>query len=1852
MGIFNVNAQSYDALWGKVVKAREEGLPVTEQMYLDKIVSKAERKHDFSQLFAAKLEMLKSKTSIEPDSFKAEVQGLEAIVRKCTNPVDRSVVCALLGSAFHELRYSWRFTFDKETLAEFRAKQEDYHSHILDDMEALSRAQAAQYMPLTVLGDHGKLFEHDMLAVMLRFVDENCSHTTLETKELHTKAAAIYAKQGKSEAEALTLMPVLTGDDLHALLMRNLNSSVGMDLACQYYQTSLATETDSLLWPFEPTNTWSNRESDRKDTQLKFIRWAKSNVKMGPAWDNLDREQKQIMQKKVSIENNSNLFAGVASKLSLNYNNTKSATIEIRKYNGRTDKKNDSVLRTDGELMKRFDLALGQNKANVDREAAKLPVRGVKDIEMTLPAGRYVVIAEAADARSVQEIHITSMRIVTMGIDQKQNSMYVVDAISGRPVSGAKVFGKNKNDAESLLGTTNAQGCITVSNKEAVSVMAQLSSDDQTDWVTLAWFRAAGNSGPAIFNFRAYTDRSIYRPGQTVKGNAMSYMRKKDDSEVIKDAKIKVTLSNPSRNKKQTLELVTNAFGTADFEFVLPEDAEVGNYNLIIEPNDGANENARHGEDRYVASIRVEEYKRPTFEVKFDDDSNKTQNYAIGEKINVKGKAVMFNGAPVQGGKVKCLMQCSTGSFWFWRQPQWIKMADVELVTDDDGSFVVPITLTDSLLTNADIYSTVYQYQVQATVTDQSGETHEGSWTVRVSKNEYALQVSDGKYIDIDTKPSIHVQAKNAMGENVDVDGTYTISGNKAKVIGEGNFKSNTDIVLPNLPFGNYTILVKTVDGKGNSIDAYHSFWAYHSKDKALDIHAIGTKDIAPKSDEEKISNGSDFFYSDSSEFSEDKPAVIHFAPNYDNTFIFYHVFSGDKLIDIAQAVVSNNQNTIAIPYRKEMGDGIYVHMFYVHEGSVFSMKSSFTYVEPDKKLTLAWSTFRDKLQPGQKEEWVLTVKDKNGKTVSGAEMMAVMYDAALDRILRHDWTFVHEYFRNIPYTYYNNNYNDHFPSISLKKVDSMPGHFMREFDKLPPYSHNQFLEKYESKKLYKTESLAIGAAPGLVMMSAAMPPAVMEDRAVMRSKAVLNEVAVSDADNSAAIDEQSFDNAELRTNFAETAFFMPHLVSDKKGDVRIAFQLPESLTEWRFLGFAHTADMNYGILRDNVVARKAFMVRPNMPRFVRWGDKASIVSSIINQSEEAIKGTVRMRMLNPESGEEVLVHSKPFAVEAGKTVSVDFQFDVLESYQGMDCEIIAVSGDTSDGEKSFLPVLSTKKLMVENVPFYLYDTDETTLDLSALFNQNSATATERHLNVEYTDNPSWMCIEALRSVTTPEYENAVSYAAAVNANARLVALIDSFPMLRDYEDQDLVRAHYAQSRDRLKTLQLADGGWSWFKGMKSSTYITLSVCEQLAMLPSRTSAEQDMLLKGLAFLDAKALESYNYDKKHKVKFYPDNHTLRYLYTSAKLPQRAVSKEVEKMRKEYLTALPKHINDFTIFGVANASCALRAFGYVKSADKFVNSLKEYNVAKPGLGRFYATDAAYYSWMDYRIPTQTAAMRALYAHDSSDPDLLDMQLWLISQKQTQKWDSPMNTIDVADLLLSISPSSTFRDAEMPVVSADGKRVENLHVGTLNDEREKLEGRKSHLDVQGNVIAEVNQQQTVEGVKSITVKRAAKEQKSVSWGFAQATYLEDLGNMNLYATGELSVDRKLYVYRNNDWVEVKDGEVLSVGDKVRMRQIVTADRDMDFVRLNAQHPACFEPISTLSGYHWLGSRYGYVSLHDTNTDVFFDVFTHGTTTIDLDFYVNRTGTYQMGVSTVECTYAKQFGGHTSGAKIVVK
>ena len=475
--------------------------------------------------------------------------------------------------------------------------------------------------------------------------------------------------------------------------------------------------------------------------------------------------------------------------------------------------------------------------------------------------------------------------------------------------------------------------------------------------------------------------------------------------------------------------------------------------------------------------------------------------------------------------------------------------------------------------------------------------------------------------------------------------------------------------------------------------------------------------------------------------------------------------------------------------------------------------------------------------------------------------------------------------------------------------------------------------------------------------------------------------------------------------------------------------------------------------------------------------------------------------------------------------------------------------------------------------------------------------------------------------------------------------------MLDLFNDR-LMQERIDKARTRLQKLQQGDGSWSWFEGMPGSYYMTLAICEDLAMLINSEGAkgldvEAKMLEKGLDFLDNKELEHYEYCISKKIPITASNNTLSYLYTSSLAPDHKVSKKVSTMREAYLSYIEKNVRDLTIHGRTVAACVLRTFGHTQSADDFLESAVEYTITKPGMGRYYATDQAYYSWRDYRIPTQLAAMRAIRQSSRTDKEQLlnEMQVWLLRQKQTQTWDNEMNTLGALDFLLAGNQNDGKQITARPHGLQRSFSIDNSMLPTPIDTTRFL------AEQLGYVRTNVDDAITASPIRDLSIKAnaSASEMPVISWGALYAQYLEDMDRLNNQTTGELKVTIKF----------MKDGkdfnpetETLKVGDKVTLRVIITADRDMDFVQIRAQRPACFEPVTQYSGYRWMNGRGGYVSMHDASTDIFFDMFTKGTTTYDIDFNVDRKGQYLSGITTAQCAYATEFVAHTRAYRITVK
>lgn len=1844
-------AQKYESMWKAVEAATLDGQPNKASVLAQKIVAKAEKEGDFVQMFRAQMTIVECHSAVDPASFKEDIADMEERYGNRENPVEQAMVHALLASAYEQLARSNYNKYDRETRDELEKKKVNHYQHVLDNMGVLADANANDYVPLTTIEKDGSFYNHDMLSVLVKFVTESdlSQFRDDKTREgIFRKAAQVYAQKGNKIGEAFMLLNVrsLTKEELHELLMRNLDTDAGMDIAVEY------------LSRFDEEKYIQGSNAQQiEDEQLKFIHWVEKNVKKSSGWASVQNEEKRLTQGKVRVAQKTNAMPGKDFNLTVTYRNEKKLKIEVHKYVGEDKSRNSSYyFRTDGPLVTTKELTLGNDDENQKRLADNLPTYGEVSTVLNLPAGHYVVIAKSENAEDAGELNITTMSVILLSHDANTTAVHVLDEMTGRPVSGVKVQGSDYMKRKTHETVTNNQGVAFFNKKEYSRFTAIRNEDDQAMNDNGSSFNIYNPAKESV-NVSVFTDRSLYRPGQEV--NITIFLTKQISDDVRAQEKVAVSAELYGVGNKlvecsdAVTQGTTNEYGTANFRFKLPKDAAVGNYQIQIRYDiDGKKRETRE------RGFRVEEYKRPTFDVTFSDSEKDAPTYVLGPaNPPVVSYAKYFTGNPVQGGKVTYTVDWNFGSRWYWSPYDWKNLSEGETTTDDEGKISIPINLTaDVMARNKGVGKIALR--VRTTVTDASGESHEAELTFPISKQEYLLEIEANEMLDVDTRNTFLIRAQNMQRKDVNVKGIYQIA--KAdKVVYSGGFVSNTPIVLPKtISFGEYSVSAYSISSKGDTIKAVpQQMFVYRSKTPAVNIHSLGVKPVKA-SETEALSH--DYARVESNFFSEKEPAHIYFAPQYDDAYTYYYIYSGNSLVDSCQAVFdAKSFHNITIPYRKEYGDGITVVMFYVRNGHAFKLSEQFKYVEPDKSLTLSWSTFRDKVQPGSHEQWVLNVKDSNGKTVSGAEMMAVMYDASLDRIYNHNWYYKIKYPRSV--TNVEANYRLFGDMLKLDANAKI------KFNNINVYSFD-YLNPYRYRMLYgqRREKLLSAAAPMKSMATRSYTADATESvdkpmeedmETVKVGFANARHSAKMDADatssNSVEVDNAvtgaDFSKASVRSNFSETAFFMPNLITDINGDAHISFTLPESLTEWKFMAFAHTKDVHYGLFTDKVIARKEFMVRPNMPRFVRWGDKVVIASSIVNQDDKAISGAVRMRLLKPGTDEVVHTAERPFSVDAGKTTAVSFDFVASDKYDGLDCEIIAVSGSTSDGEKNYLPVLSTKREVVENAPFYIIGEGDKSVDLQSLFNKNSATATNKAMTVEYTDNPAWMCIEALRSVNKVNSDDAISNASALYSNTRIADLMLTFPILAQYDNADTLRAQAARSIKQLTQLQKADGGWSWFAGMNGSRYVTLSVCQVLAKMPKPTAEVTNMLNRGMAFLDSLELEDYKYCIKKKQPLVVGESNMAYLYLSSFFPERSVSADILKMRNAYLSLAEKKLRDLTMYGLANTAYTLNAFSRTKSAQKFVESLKDNLASAPGQGKFYATDAAYYSWMDYRIPTQTAAMRAIRALNPDDEVLNDMQLWLLTQKQTQHWDNPMNTIDVVDLLLAISPMETFHETKLPAIKLDGKPVENLHYGTINTKRDSLDNRPARLTLQGNMIADIPSEQLQNGVTSLTVQ---KQTPSISWGTAQATFYEDVKSLSPYATDQLRISQKQYVIRNGEWVALTDADELHVGDQLRIRNIITADRDMDFVHVSAQQPACLESKRTLSGYQWMGDRGCYLSIHDSSYDLFFDWFTRGTTTIDMDFYVTRSGEYQHGIATVECEYAKQFGGHTGGNTMVVK
>lgn len=1924
-----VKAQSYDKLWREVKSMQEKDRPKSALEITQAIYQKALHERNAPQMMKAYLASMDYRRSITPDSILIDIEGLQKWAGDTSDPVDAAVLHSLVGSVcldyLNQLPYNLRYATatvtgdtggSSWTGNELVKKIFDNFRLSLKDPELLLKKSADEFRPLVIKGETSDYFRHDLLNLLGRQAVESLANLTWTAKNFYSQTklneaadllplaqvmtdSVFFASSYDCVAEILRIYQTMlqryqSENNQPALLLTlldraqyiintennqnnagtaNTSSHFTMENSPYYrYLKNLSSEFASSPVCAEVYNVMADFALS-KDQPAEALFIVREAIRKYPDYNRINKLKETesiILQPRLTGNFPETSYPGKLFPLKISYCNLTGFSLYIYKVN--LPSVSDKLNQAESESF-RSNYAKLWKKEHFDL----LPVKDYRDTDTLLqietPAEGIWLLELVPDIKTEKKsnglMYVTKLQALDRGLPGNLTQFVVVDSESGHPVSQAEVilykYKDGKRNQVRIL-QTDSKGTVTCESGDWFNFYKVQYGTDQA--------MAPVNKGYGRYYFPAppvrttrmdlFTDRRIYRPGQTVYMSGIAYTQDKDSTNVNVGKEYAIRLLDANGKIIAEKKLKTNDFGSFSGEFALPASSLPGSFRLETA---GAS-----------TWFRVEEYKRPTFNVVFEPVK---QTYQAGDSICITGIAKTFSGIPVQEGTVNYTVTLNPLYIWRMQAAQTI-IASGTARTDNKGTFQVCFYLESSSEARTNPYYHV-NYKINATVTDVAGESQEGILNLPYGNTSLILSTDLKDEIQKDAPDSLTIFARNLANQPITVKGVLKVcpllTGKNAAKTGDcvlnTPFVSNRSFGWPairQLPSGKYRFIASAQDEQGKEVKTEKDFILYSLEDHKPPVNTVCWFKVIEK------------------EFGPGKTAKLVFGSSDKDVYVLYDVFSGKQHLESKQLMLTDSVVKMEYPYKETYGDGILVTFAFIKNGQFYQQQASLTKTEPDKHLVMKWETFRNKLRPGQQEEWKLSITYPDGKAAD-AELLATLYDASLDQLAKNNWFFNVSFERLLPSVYWNRSFSSssYLYATFLMKKWNYPA---LNYDKLivrflPQVEELMAMEDGGDPRKYKMNMAVSGVHARGVLAEA---------NTMYEANFVTLQEEPATAGTQSAITENAA-QVQIRSNFAETAFFYPQLRTDAKGNVSFSFILPESLTQWKFMGLSHTKTVDWAKLEATATASKDFMLSPNMPRFVRVGDLTSIAANVINFTGKPVAGTVRMELFDPETEKVFISQKQKFKVEAGQTQGVNFTFTVNEMHTLMACRMVAEGSYFSDGEQQFIPVLSNKQPITESLPLVINGKGTRQFSLKDLFNHDSKTATDRRLTLEFTGNPAWYAVQALPTLSNPVTDNTVSWAASyysntaasymARSNPRIQSvfdawkrqggtqetlwsnlqknqelkniLLDESPWLAEAVNEadqkqrigllfDLnnLSNRLSAAADKLKDLQRPDGAWSWYKGMPGNRYITQFVVEAFGRLAMLTGQPLDaevaqMQDKAFAYLHKQALEEYERLKKEEKagakNLYPSALTLQYLYICA-LTDAAIPAANKEANAWFITRVAASNQTQTIYEKAMSAVILEKAGKKEAAEEFIISLKEYAVETPDMGMYYDTPKANYSWTVYKIPTQVAAIEAMQYVAKDKKAVEEMKIWLLRQKQTQAWDTPMATVNALYALL-------YRGTDLLKNSGEVKiKIGNHTVETISPDGNNVAGL-------GYVKESWSGKKITPSMQTVTIE---KQDAGIAWGAVYAQYLEQTDQVSS-AGGVLQVDKNMYVERMEDnhrqLVPLTEGTLLRAGDKVVSRLTIRCDRDMDFIQLKDERAACMEPVGALSGYRWNNGIGYYEAIKDASTEFFFDGLRKGTYILDNTMYVARSGIYASGIATLQSAYAPEYSAHTASQKIKV-
>ena len=1813
-----VAAQTYDNLWKQAEINAQKDQPKSEIAVMKKIIAKASAAKDYGQLLAAEIRQMTLWNEISADSLMPNVKRMEAEVLKVNDPALKAVRYAVLGKVYSDMN---------------EKKSQEFFKKALEQPELLARHTSTEYVPLTLKGVDGSSFNNDLLHLIGFEAD---------SKEAYLQLYTYYNKVGNRGAACLCaykLIEKYRQDDVREVKKSKYLQTI--DSLIQVYQD--IPEAGELA--VEHFRFMEGATDAKPQDKLNYINYALSRWGGWSRMNELRNAQKRLTEPMFRVKDMPQVLRpGEKAWVQLDVRNLQNLKISISRLNITAD--NDYNAQDEATYKMLLKKTTKLHQKDYSRNYYGRPdyeeVKDSIEIGGNLPLGAYLmeVTSDNTGIAPQRELfYVSNLAVMIQQLPDDRHRYVVVNATDGQPVPGAKIvlYDRNYDDKTGKFKrviharmTTDDQGEAYFKNVDG-KVLIYTSADKFAPAKDIYLSRARYyEKKDDEVKYQLFTDRAIYRPGQKVHATAVSYIVKKglDASVPGKSKELKFILRDANWKQMAEQKATTDEYGTASVNFELPKEGQTGQYSISV--NGTATE-----------YIRVEEYKRPTFEITFPKVNEK---YTWGDTVVVKASAKTYAGVPVQGAKVEYQVT-RRNQLWWWGAGSAGQLVKTDsCVTREDGTFDVEIPLEASLSgkDEADMsdfmrIARFFNFEVSAIVTDISGESHEGVMSLPLGTKSTILTVNLPKRIEADSLKTVTFAYRNASGMPISSRVKYRIDKGEWK-----DAEANVPVSIKEYASSSASSSLVWKSG-------VHQLEAICGQDTLQQKFTLfSMKDTHP------VEPTTEWYYQTAKTFPRDgKPVYIQVGSSENGAHIVYSIIAGNKLLEKGAWELGDSIVTLPFTYKEEYASGVVINYSFVKNGECYARTINIARPLPEKKLNIAWKTFRDSLTPGQKEKWTLQITTPDGKPAK-AQLMSVLYDKSLDQLAEHSWKMSLGLSQWLPSCYWKSNlkyykmdllgvYPTKYFDQKQLDVDKFDGKYFSYYAYMQAVELSKLERSYggtvEAVRIQKDEQVRNEAKVMRIRGSkmtrfgaASSKPLLSEMDLALKEKMVMLEEFGGGGSNKvlSSADEAALNHVLVRENLNETAFFYPALESDNNGNVAIRFTLPESVTTWKFMGLAHDKEMRNGLLVDEAVAQKTVMVQPNMPRFLREGDKSTIMVKLFNTSDKKVSGNARMQILDPETNKVVWQKTQNYSIDAEGSATISF--DVQGLKEGVYINKVVAAGNWySDGEQHYLPVLSNRELVVNTLPITLHQKGEQNFDLSKLFlnkeGKQAKGTEEAKVTIEYTNNPSWLMVKALPAISNPDEEDAISLMSAIYANT-ITNHVQKHLSLENLTQESIRQQNQVE---KLKKLQNADGSFSWWKGMKGSRYMTTSVAEMMVRLNAVAGVQKStarMLTSAIDYLSwqtAQEVREMQKQEEKKQKVSPSEQALHYLYILS-MDGRKMKQNLEADKAYLLDKMSKMTGDFSIYGKARAAVVLarnsqQNAAYREKAGEYLQSVNEYAVYREEMGRYYDTRKALYSWRNYKIPTQVSVIEALQMLKPNDKQTIEeLQRWLLMSKRTQVWDTPVNTIDAVYAFMKGNESNWSRKAENAVLKLDGKLLpmpqDSTTLGYVKTERP---GKASRLSID-------------------------KKSDYTSWGAVYAEFKQPVSEIGSMESG-IKVRRVIVPAES----EGKGKAQAKVGEKVKVTLLITADRDYDFVQITDKRAACLEPVNQKSGYQWgIGC---YVSPRDHATNFYFDRLSKGMHIVEMEYYVDRKGDYQSGTCTAECTYSPEFGGRTEAYELRV-